>query len=54
MSNQFIEEGWYWDICNGKFKVSLQCQKGDIDKHDKVIITIIKRWKHGLKKLKMT
>ncbi len=35
-----------------KFKETQQHQEGDIDKHDKVIITIIIRWKHGLKKMK--
>ena len=52
ISNQFIVEGWCWDTRNVKFKVTLQHQEGDIDKHDKVIITIIIRWKHGLKKIK--
>ncbi len=41
MSNQYTVEGWYWDVCNVKFKVTLQHQEGDIDKHNKVIITII-------------
>jgi hypothetical protein len=35
-----------------EIKVTLQHQEGDIDKHDKVIITIIIRCKDGLKKKK--
>ncbi len=54
MSNQSIVEGWYWDIRNVKFKVTLTHQECDIDKHWKVIMTIVIRWKHGHKKLKMT
>ncbi len=32
--------------------MTLQYQEGDIDKHDKVIITIIIKCKHGHKKMK--
>ncbi len=43
MSNQFIVEGWYWDIPNVQFKVIPTHQEGDIDIHWKVIIRKIIR-----------